>query len=124
MRNIINRTRSRDGQVTIVQNGVIIHVGQGLAVQVERERLTIRNSDILCHIPSQLDGRVVSGILDRIGNIGKRTTGDGEFIICAIYVTVERAARNRYGNIFCNILSRFVLNSIYFVKCMAICSSL
>ena len=59
MRNIINLTRSRDGQITIVQNGVIIHVGQGLTVQIECHSLASRNGNIRSHIFQQGDSVVV-----------------------------------------------------------------
>ena len=60
MRNIINPTRSRDGQVTIVQDGVIIHVGQGHAVQIERDGLVRGDGDIRGHIFQQGHGSIIS----------------------------------------------------------------
>ena len=66
MRNIINLARSRDSQVTIVQNGVILHVGQGLTVQIKRDGLARGNRDILGHILQQGDGSIIS-CLDSIG---------------------------------------------------------
>ena len=63
VRNIINPTRSRDGQVTIVQDGVIIHVGQGHAVQVESNDLACGNGNVFLGILQQGDG--VAGISGR-----------------------------------------------------------
>ena len=77
MRNIINLTRSRDGQITIVQNGVIIHVGQGLTVQIECHSLASRNGNIRSHIFQQGDSVVVccrdsigEGLIISIADLG------------------------------------------------------
>ncbi|MBS5482041.1 MAG: hypothetical protein KHX88_02095, partial [Firmicutes bacterium] len=90
MRNIINLTRSRDGQITIVQNGVIIHVGQGLTVQIECHSLASRNGNIRSHIFQQGDSVVVccrdsigEGLIISIADLGN-CVGLAQFLHGAI----------------------------------------
>ena len=70
MRNIINLARSRDGQVTIVQNGVILHVGQGLTVQIKGDGLALGNRDVLGHILQHGNRALVNIFRHRINCIG------------------------------------------------------
>ena len=92
-----------DGQCTIVNDSIVFTICWScnlMSIQIKRNAFSSRNYHLSVHIISQLDGRAVSSILDRIGKVGKRTAGDGEFVIGAIHITIEKAARNSDRDIF------------------------
>ena len=123
MRNIINLTRSRDGQITIVQNGVIIHVGQGLTVQIECHSLASRNGNIRSHILQQgnslvvlrrrnsLCQRLIIGIVNLSYRIGFTQLLNSAVLV--LNVTLCNICRNIRGECTAGYLN-FALNSSSF----------
>ena len=62
-----------------------------MTVQIKRHALRDFNRLGNGHIISQLDGCAVSGILDRIGKVGKSTAGDAEltFVVGAVGIALN-----------------------------------